>query len=55
MYKGTIVQVVKHPLNFAILGRCIRARGAKENTTASQEGGGGIVEKLGAIICLKED
>jgi len=25
----------------------------KENAVASQEGGGGIVEELGAIICLK--
>jgi hypothetical protein len=47
------IQGAKHPLNFAILGGCIRARGAKENTAASQKGGCGIVEELGAIICLK--
>jgi hypothetical protein len=50
---NNIVQCAKHPLSFAILGGCIRARGAKEDTMTSQEDGGGIVEELGAIICLK--
>jgi hypothetical protein len=50
---NTIVQSPEHALNLAILSGCVGARGAKENAAASQEGGGGIVEELGVIICLK--
>jgi len=50
---NTIVQSPEHALSLAILSGCVGARGAKENAAASQEGGGGIVEELGAIICLK--
>jgi hypothetical protein len=48
-----IVQGAKHPLSFAILGGCERARGAEEDAAASQKGGGGIIEEFSAIICLK--
>ena len=48
-----IVQCAKHPLSFAVLGGCVGARGAKQDAAASQEGSGGIVDELGAIICLK--
>jgi hypothetical protein len=50
---NNIVQCAKHPLSFAILGGCVGARGAKQDAAASQEGSGGIVDELGAIICLK--
>jgi hypothetical protein len=50
---NNIVQSVKHALSFAILSGCVGAQSAKEDAAASQEGGGGIVEELGAIICLK--
>jgi len=50
---NSIVQCAKHPLSFAILGGCVRARGAKKDAAASQEGSSGIVKELRAIICLK--
>jgi hypothetical protein len=50
---NTIVQSPEHTLSLAILSGCVGARGAKKNAAASQEGGGDIVEELGAIICLK--
>jgi hypothetical protein len=50
---NSIVQCTKHPLSFAVLGRCVWAQGAKQDAVASQEGSCGSVEELGAIICLK--
>jgi hypothetical protein len=50
---NNIVQSAKHSLSFAILSGCVGARGAKKDAAGNQEGGGGIVEELGAIICLK--
>jgi hypothetical protein len=52
-HANNIVQSAKHSLNFAILSGCVGARGAKKDAVGSQEGGGGIVGELGAIICLK--
>jgi hypothetical protein len=50
---NNIVQCAKHALSLAVLSRCVRARGAEKDAAASQEGSGGIVEELSAIICLK--
>ena len=50
---NSIVQCAKHPLSFAVLGGCVGAQGAKQDAAASQEGSGGIVDELGAIIRLK--
>jgi hypothetical protein len=50
---NNIVECAKHPLSFAVLGGCVGARSTKKDATASQEGGGGSVDELGAIICLK--
>jgi len=53
--KGTncIVQCAKHALGFAVLSGCVGARSAEQDATTSQEGSIGIVEELGALICLK--
>jgi hypothetical protein len=50
---NNIVQGAKHPLGFAVLGGRVGARGTKQSAAASQEGSGGIVDELGAVICLK--
>jgi hypothetical protein len=50
---NNIVQGVKHPFSLAVLGGRVWKRSAQHDATASQEGSGGIVDELGAIICLK--
>jgi aspartate ammonia-lyase len=50
---NNIVQCTKHPLSFAVLGGCVRTRGAKKDAVASQKGSGGIVKELRPIIGLK--
>jgi hypothetical protein len=50
---NSIVQCAKHALSFAVLGGCVRTRSVEENAAASQEGSGGIVEELRAIVGLK--
>ena len=50
---NNIVQSVKHPLSFAVLGGCVGARGAKKDALGSQEGGGGTINELSAIVGLK--
>ena len=41
-----VVESAQHPLSFAILGRGVRARGAKQYAAASEEGGIGVVDEL---------
>jgi hypothetical protein len=50
---NSIVQGAKHPLSFAVLGGRVWTRSAQQYATASQEGSSGVVDELGAIICLK--
>jgi hypothetical protein len=50
---NNIVQGAKHPLSFAVLGGRVWTRSAQQYATASQEGSSGVVDELGAIICLK--
>jgi hypothetical protein len=50
---NNIVQGAKHPLSLAVLGRHVWTRSAQQYATASQEGSGGVVDELGAIIYLK--
>jgi hypothetical protein len=48
-----IVQSAKHSLSFAILGGCVGARGVKKDALGSQEGSGGTINELSAIVGLK--
>ena len=48
-----IVQGVQHAFGLAILSGGVRARGAKKNATCSEERSSGVVDELGAVICLK--
>jgi hypothetical protein len=50
---NSIVQGAKHPFSLAVLGGRVWTRSAQHDATASEEGSGGIVDELGAIICLK--
>jgi hypothetical protein len=50
---NNIVQGAKHPFSLAVLGGRVWTRSAQQYATASQEGSGGVVDELGAIICLK--
>jgi hypothetical protein len=50
---NSIVQGAKHPFNLAVLGGRVWTRSARQYATASQEGSRGVVDELGAIICLK--
>ena len=43
----------QHAFGLAILSGGVRARGAKKNATCSEERSSGIVDELGAVICLK--
>jgi hypothetical protein len=48
-----IVQGAKHPFSLAVLGGRVWTRSAQHDAMASQEGSGGIVDELSAIIFLK--
>ena len=48
-----VVECAQHSFSLAVLGGGIGARGAKQDTATSKEGGSGVVDELGAVVRLK--